>query len=118
MRDHSQHIQLTRDDAVSIMLNKLEESGYRARSARLREHVRLSESLGRVLAQNVLAKTDIPNVLTCCLDSVALHWDDFADLSEGELPDTSTWVRGVDWEFANTGIAMPKGFDTPHHLEK
>lgn len=47
----------------------------------------------------------------------ALHWSDFADLADGEVPDTSSWVRGRDWQFANTGVAMPEGFDTAIVIE-
>lgn len=108
MRDHSHHIELSREEAVEGMLEALPEWFSTPRF----EQVPLDQSAGRVLAEDVAAKTDVPNSLTCCLDSVAVHWDDFAGLPEGQVPDTSGWVRGVDWEFANTGIAMPEGFDT------
>lgn len=35
----------------------------------------------------------------------------------GAVPDTSSWVRGVNWEFANTGVAIPEGFDTAIVIE-
>lgn len=108
MRDHSHHIELSREEAVEDMLEALPEWFSTPRF----EQVPLDQSAGRVLAEDVAAKIDVPNSLTCCLDSVAVHWDDFAGLPEGQVPDTSGWVRGVDWEFANTGIAMPEGFDT------
>ncbi len=110
MRDHSHHIELSREDAVRQML---EASGYgRPGSTTRIEHVALADAYGRVLADDVATTTDIPNVLTCAMDSIAVHWDDFEGLQDGELPDTSTWTRGIDWEFANTGVAMPRGFDT------
>lgn len=145
MRDHSKHIELSRDEAVYAMLDALDDDfGWRCpfseasrtdscvnkaaqklkldardnvwtQEARKREIKRklcemvpLSQALGRVLAHSVHARVDVPNVLTCCMDSVALHWSDFKD----GMPDTSLWVRGKQWEFANTGIAMPQGFDT------
>lgn len=107
MRDHSQHIELSREEAVASMLAALPEGFGRGRI----EQVPLSEGYGRVLAADVCAKTDVPDVLTCCMDSIAVHWADFEGLPEGTLPDTSRWVRGTDWEFANTGVAMPEGFD-------
>lgn len=117
MRDHSHHIELNRDAAVAAMLKALDECDFDgSRRARL-EHISLSEAFGRVLAKDVRAKTDLPNSLTCCLDSVALRWEDFADLGDDELPDTSNWTRGEQWEFANTGIAMPAGFDTAVVIE-
>ena len=138
MRDHSQHIQLSREEAVAQTLAALDAQpggfGWRGAKAaaqdasaqeaharqvahKLVEQVPLAESVGRVLAYNVVAQTDMPNVLTCAMDSVALHWADFADLAQGEVPDTSAWVRGRDWQFANTGVAMPEGFDTAIVIE-
>ncbi len=132
MRDHSQHIQLSREEAVEQTLAALDAqpggfgwSGYgEGDSAHVREverkmveRVPLAESIGRVLAHDVTAQNDMPSALTCAMDSIALHWADFADLPEGELPDTSKWVRGVDWQFANTGVAMPEGFDTAIVIE-
>lgn len=117
MRDHSKHIELCRDEAVKEMLDALYNADFQRRAERMRERVALDESFGRVLAQDVCAKTDLPNALTCMLDSVAVHWEDFEDLGEGELPDTKDWVHGKDWQFANTGIAMPAGFDTAIVIE-
>ncbi len=129
MRDHSHHIELSREEAVAQMLEKLgddfgwtavapdgqaSEEGH-AREARIKrsEMVPVSEASGRVLAFDVHARVEVPNCLTCNMDSIAVHWDDFED----GIPDTSSWQRGVDWEFANTGVAMPKGFDTAVVIE-
>ncbi|MDO4183294.1 MAG: molybdopterin-binding protein [Coriobacteriia bacterium] len=127
MRDHSNHIEFTRQAAVEAML---EASGFAftfaageegttpesaAIAATRSETVPLSQAYGRVLAADVRARVDSPTVLTCCMDSVAVHWSDFAD---GQTPDYNTWVRGVDWQFANTGIAMPEGFDTAVVIER
>ncbi len=117
MRDHSSHIELSRDDAVEALLAELRSCGFGDANICGTEHIALSDAFGRVLAEDVRAKTDVPNVLTCCLDSVAVHWDAFQGLPEGQLPDTSAWVRGIDWEFANTGVAMPEGFDTAVVIE-
>ena len=131
MRDHSQHIQLSREEAVAATLAALDAQpegfGWRGRAAaadhagkverKLVERVSLSESVGRVLAYDVCAANDMPSALTCAMDSIALHWSDFADLADGEVPDTSSWVRGRDWQFANTGVAMPEGFDTAIVIE-
>ena len=132
MRDHSQHIQLSREEAVEQTLAALEAqpagfgwSGYgEGDSAHVREverkmveQVPLADAIGRVLAHDVKARNDMPSALTCAMDSIALHWSDFADLPAGELPDTSKWVRGADWQFANTGVAMPEGFDTAIVIE-
>lgn len=113
MRNHAEHIELSREDAVCRMLDILPDSFGNERL----ELVDVSESYGRVLAENVYYKTDIPNALTCSMDSIAVHWDDFADLDDGQILETNNWVRGVDWEFANTGVAMPEGFDTAIVIE-
>ena len=113
MRDHSHHIELSRQDAVDGVLAALPEAFACPRV----EQVSLEAAVGRVLAEDVTVKSDIPNMLTCCMDSIALRWDDLAGLAEGELPDTSGWVRGREWEFANTGVAMPEGFDTAVVIE-
>ncbi len=117
MRDHSNHIELTREEAVRRMLDR---SGLAAavgaveKSPLRVEQISIADAAGRVLAADVSAQFDAPNALTCAMDSIAVHYDDF----EGDVaPDTSAWVRGVDWEFANTGTAMPDGFDTAIVIE-
>lgn len=117
MRDHSHHIELSREQAVEQTLARLAATDFGARKSRRFERMALSEAYGRVLAHDVCAATDIPNVLTCCMDSIAVHWSAFEGLAEGGLPDTAQWKRGVDWEFANTGVAMPAGFDTAIVIE-
>lgn len=110
MRDHSKHITMSREQAVKEMLA-------RTNFAEQTEMVSIDESYGRVLARDARSMTQAPNTLTCCMDSIAVLWENFEGLPEGQLPDTSKWVRGVDWEFANTGVAMPKGFDTAIVIE-
>lgn len=110
MRDHSHHIELSRQAATEAMLATLDQAGFGSYAQS--EQVPLAQACGRVLAKGVTSKTDIPNVLTCCMDSIAVHWDAFEGLGEGQLPDVSQWEEGVDWTFANTGVAMPEGFDT------
>jgi molybdopterin biosynthesis enzyme len=117
MRDHSNHIELSRQEAVRQLFDALEQGDYAGKTTQKTENVALDEAFGRTLAVAVKAKTDIPNVLTCGMDSVAVHWSAFEGLAEGELPDTSAWVRGRDWQFANTGVAMPEGFDTAIVIE-
>lgn len=112
MRDHSHHIEMSREEAVAAMLSlcTFPEAG----DVRAEEPVPLSEAVGRTLARDVESLVDKPNALQCCMDSIAVHWGAFEG---GEMPDTSQWVRGEDWEFANTGVAMPEGFDTAIVIE-
>lgn len=109
MRDHSKHVQVSWEEAVETILRACDFSPQV-------ETVPICEAYGRVLAEDAVAQLDMPNALTCAMDSIAVHWSDFADL-DGGIPDTSAWVRGVDWEFANTGVGMPAGFDTAIVIE-
>lgn len=51
------------------------------------------------------------------MDSLALRWSDFECSEPGEVPDVSGWTRGAQWQFANTGVGMPEGFDTAICIE-
>ena len=113
MRDHSLHVELSRQEAVAEMLGALSVTFGDCRP----ERVFLEEAYDRILQQDVTCKSDIPSALTCSLDSIAVKWSAFSGLEPGAVPDTSSWVRGVDWEFANTGVAMPEGFDTAIVIE-
>lgn len=115
MRDHSNHIELSREEAVAAMLERC--AFPKMPGAPTEELVPVAESFGRILSRDVAAQVNKPNALQCCMDSIAVHWDAFEGLAEGQLPDTSAWVRGVDWEFANTGVVMPEGFDTAIVIE-
>lgn len=106
MRDHSQHVEVTREEAVELLLGSC---SFAPRT----ESIPLNEAFGRVLAADAIAQIDMPNCLTCCMDSVAVRWADF----EAGMPDTAGWQRGREWEFANTGIGMPIGYDTAVVIE-
>ena len=107
MRDHSRHVEVSREQAV-------ESLGNAVTFVPAIETIPLDAScVGRVLAVDATAQLDMPNCLTCRMDSVAVHWDDFKD----GMPDTAGWQRGREWEFANTGIGMPEGFDTAIVIE-
>lgn len=109
MRDHSNHIELTREEATKQMLEQPLWEGMR----RGCEFVELDEAIGRVLAEDVTAKVDSPNCLTCKMDSIALK---FEDIENGLWKDEFV-PRGEHWQFANTGVAMPEGFDTAVMVE-
>ena len=101
MRDHSRHIELTREQAVATMLaHCVFEPGT--------EEVPLEETFGRTLAEDATALVTMPNCLTCNMDF---------EEAGGSTPDISGWTRGVEWQFANTGVGMPEGFDTAVAIE-
>lgn len=106
MRDHSNHITMTRHEAVEALRSRWNFS-------RRTETLPVEEALGRVCAETARARFELPNKPTSNMDGVAVR---FADFACGQ-PDTSSWVRGRDWQFCNTGIAMPDGFDTAIAIE-
>lgn len=110
MRDHSAHIELTRDAAVAAILSQPLWGG-----AAPVEVVRIEKALGRVLAEDVASRIDAPNCLTCNMDSIAVHWD---DVEAGLWSEGAVHPRGERWQFANTGVAMPEGFDTAIAVEQ
>lgn len=112
MRDHSKHIELSREKAVEALLARCDFHP-------AVERVSVREAFGRTLAADVTSLVTMPNALTCRMDSVALHFDDFEGLDGADeaVPDTSSWVQGQQWQFANTGVAMPAGFDTALPIE-
>ena len=109
MRDHSKHIEVSRAEGVATLL---EHCAFTPGV----EEISLEQAFGRTLAVDATAQITMPNCLTCNMDSIALHWSDFEGL-DGGIPDISQWKRGVEWQFANTGVAMPEGFDTAIVIE-
>ena len=106
MRDHSNHITMTRHQAVAALMERWEYT-------RRTETLPVERALGRVAAEDVTSQVTLPSWPTSNMDGVAVHFADF----EGGAPDTANWQRGVDWQFCNTGIAMPEGFDTAIAIE-
>ena len=106
MRDHSGYIEKERHVAMRDALDAW-------KFERKTETVEVVDALGRIAAVDVLSKNTLPNKLTSNMDGIAVHFDAF----EHGAPDTSAWVRGVDWQFCNTGIGMPDDFDTAIRIE-
>ena len=107
MRDHSKHVELKREEAIAKLI---EVSAFRPGT----ETVDLHDALGRVTATSCASKFDLPTALCAQMDGVAVHFDDFA----GGIPDVSAWKYGTDYDWANTGTAMPEGFDSSIPIER
>ncbi len=107
MRDHTEHIVLTREEAISKLLGHLGP-------VRPAELVSIRNALGRVSAEDLKARADVPNATCAQMDGIAVRFDDFAH----GMPDTSGWKVGRDFGWANTGCAMPDGFDTAIPIEE
>ena len=78
------------------------------------EIVPLDQAFGRVLAEDAVAQFSLPPVRSSRRDGIAVRSADFAD----GMPDTSTWVRGVDWAQADTGDDFPDAFDAVIAIEQ
>ena len=107
MRDHSSHIELTREAAIQALIDM---SAFELET----ETVGLHDALGRVTAVDYTSLYDLPNALCSGMDGIAVHYDDFAD----GMPDVSAWEYGVEYDWANTGTAIPEGFDTSIQIER
>lgn len=106
MRNHENHILATRDEAISGLLARCDFK-------RETETVPLAQAPGRTLAADAFALHDLPNKPTSNMDAVAVCFDDFAD----GMPDVTAWERGNQFQFCNTGVAMPDGYDTAIAIE-
>ena len=106
MRDHSKHVELKREDAIQALIDV---SNFTLET----ESVDLHDALGRVTAHACASLYDMPSALCAQMDGIAVRFDDFA---EG-MPDVSSWTCGVNYGWANTGTAMPEGFDTAVRIE-
>ena len=107
MRDHSNHIELTREEAIAHLVDA-------AHFAPRTVTVGLHEAHMRVTAAECRAKVDVPNALCAQMDGIAVRFDDFAD----GMPDTSAWRLGVEYDWANTGTALPADYDCAIAIEK
>lgn len=106
MRDHSKHVELKREDAIARLIEA-------AKFEPQTEIVGIHEAFGRVAAVDCVAKVDVPNALCAQMDGIAVRFADF----EGGMPDTGAWQLGREYDWANTGTALPEGFDTAIRIE-
>lgn len=107
MRDHSNHICGTRHEVVGALMQRWDFT-------REVENVPLSKADGRVAAKTVTSRNTLPSSRTSNLDAIAVHFDDFVD----GAPDITEWERGNQWQYCNTGVAIPEGFDTAIAIEQ
>jgi len=77
------------------------------------ETVPLESAYGRTLAEDVYSKTDKPVVRAARMDGVCVKSAAF----ERGIPDASGWVRGADWDRADTGDDFPDAYDAVVAIE-
>ena len=92
---------------VMDKLYKILESNYKI------EEIPVFDALGRVVADDILSVHNVPLVRASCLDGVAVKSDRFKD----GMPDTSSWVNGVDFVRTDTGDDFPDEFDAVIRIE-
>jgi molybdopterin molybdotransferase/putative molybdopterin biosynthesis protein len=90
------------------------EKLYKTWNAPIRtETIPTQDAYDRVLSENVFSKCDKPVVRASQMDGVAVKSEAF---SKG-IPDTRSWVYGVDWTRADTGDDFPDEFDAVIAIE-
>ncbi|NLA87765.1 MAG: molybdopterin molybdotransferase MoeA [Clostridiales bacterium] len=72
------------------------------------EYIPLQQAFGRVTAKPVYSRNTMPVHRVSKFDGIAVRFSAF----ENGLPDTSGWVKGVDYVQADTGDDFPDAFDT------
>ena len=92
---------LTRAEAVELIKNNW---AFEAKS----ELIPLTQSLGRVSAKDIYSVNQIPVYRVSAFDGFAVKSSSF----EGGTPDVSSWVKGTDYESADTGDDFPDEYDT------
>ena len=78
------------------------------------ETIPFCNAADRVCAEDVYCKNTLPNYPVSRFDGIAVRYKDF----ENGMPDTSGWVGGNQFEYCNTGTAMPEGYDTVIAIEE
>ena len=82
--------------------------------ARETEYVPVQESLGRVAAKAVRSHNTLPVSRISGADGIAVRSADFKD----GIPDTSAWLKNVNFAQADTGDDIPDEFDTVIPVEE
>ena len=77
------------------------------------ETVPLEKALGRVTAYEIRSINTMPPYRTSQADGIAVRSADFVN----GIPDTSGWVKGVEYEQADTGDDFPDAYDTVIPIE-
>ena len=90
----------SRDDMKNFLRSKISFS-------RRYEMVDLYQAAGKVAAEDIKAKTVLPKQPVSKMDGIGVRFADFA----GGMPDTTAWMEGREYVFANTGCVVPAGYE-------
>lgn len=78
------------------------------------EYVPLSQSYGRVLAEDIESAVTLPVERVSAFDGIAVRSGDF----ENGIPETSGWKEGQDYVRADTGDDFPDEYDAVIMIEQ
>lgn len=77
------------------------------------ETVDIDEAIGRIAARDYYSMVNIPVVRAAGMDGICVNFD----LLEDGIPDASGWVRGREYDRADTGDDFDDRFDTVLPIE-
>lgn len=97
---------LARQEALDLMFNNFD-------FAPATEIVAVHDALDRVIAHDIMAAHSLPVFRVAAMDGIAVKAADFAN----GMPDTSQWLAGRDFAFADTGDDFPDEFDSVIKIE-
>lgn len=98
---------ITREEAKKLILEKWVPK-------KEKELVDLKDSIGRVTFEDIYSINTLPVLRSSMMDGIAVKSSDFFI----GLPETSNWVKGVDYVRADTGDDFPDDFDAIIPIEK
>lgn len=77
------------------------------------ELIPLRSACGRVLAQEAYARNTLPNRPVSHMDGIAYRYADYQACGG----DCHAWQEGREYQFSNTGVAIPEQYDTVTIIE-
>lgn len=77
------------------------------------ETILVDEALNRIAAEDIFSKLSVPVVRASCLDGVAVKSERF----KNGMPDTSNWIKGIDFVRADTGDDFSDEYDAVIRIE-
>ena len=99
-------LETTKEEALSLVFSKWHPNIQT-------ETVRIENAFNRVIAKQYYSAHNVPVVRSSCMDGIAVKSERFTN----GMPDTSNWVKGIDYVRADTGDDFPDEFDAVIKIE-
>jgi len=77
------------------------------------EAIPLADADRRIVSEPLTAPYNLPNKPASGMDGIAVRYDDAAAAATGPL----NWKEGTEYEYSNTGVAIPDAYDTVIRIE-